>query len=871
VSLLLEREPLLDGLGAYLDEALGGRGRLVFLGGEAGAGKTSLVNEFAAGVGARARVLRGACDGGSMPRPLGPFADVAAELGEAVADQLDTEQPNRGRLFQAVRAALGLWPTVFVLEDAHWADGATLDLLRFLSRRMDDLPLLIVVTFRDDEVSPGHPVTIMLGDLATSAVVARMRVPGLTARAVAELAARSGWDVDPAELYRRTCGNAFFVTEALAARTARVPPSVRDAVHARAARLSPAAHQVLAAASIIGLYTDVRLLLAVCGQPPEALDECVERGLLEDAGDRVGFRHELARLAIDEGLPSATRARLHKAVLDRLLAAGARDDRRLAHHAESAGAADALVRFAPRAAERSARLGAHREAAEHYRMVLRHGHLLPDERRADLLGRLSYECYLTDQVAEALAARTEALELHRAAGDTRQVGVGLRWLSRLSWFLGRNPDAERYAAEAVAVLEALPPGPELAMAYSNLAQLRMLDDDAEGALAWGGRAIELAERIGESDVVIHARNNMGMARMMHGEVAEGAADVRASLDLALAADAEEHAARAYTNLGSGLMTLHRLDEAERWLRTGIGYAADRDLDSWRLYMEAWLAKLLAARGRYPEASRLARSVLRHEHLSPITRIVALAVAGGLASRRGEPDADALLDEAQALAGATGEVQRLVPVAVARAERAWTTGDLARIGPETDRAWRAVLDRGYRWDVGLLAWWRRLGGAPADVAGELPEPFALLLEDRPQEAAKAWASVGCPLWQAFALTRSADPGDLRTALSIIEELDVPETARAVLRDLRERGVTVPRGPRPATRDNPAGLTARELEVLQWLGRGLSNAELAGQLRLSEKTVGHHVSAVLRKLGVPSRARAVAMAAQLGIPMPEAPPT
>jgi DNA-binding CsgD family transcriptional regulator/tetratricopeptide (TPR) repeat protein len=865
VSSLLERAPLIAGLDAYLDETLGGRGRLVFLGGEAGAGKTSLMAAFVERVGVR--VLRGACDGATTPRPLGPLADVAGALG--VDKQLEQERPSRGPLFGAVRAALATTPTVFVVEDAHWADDATLDLLRFLGRRMDDIPLLVVVTYRDDEVGPGHPLTVLLGDLATAAVVARMRVPLLTAEAVAALARESAAGLDPAELYQQTCGNPFYVTEVLACGADKLPQSVVDAVHARAARLSPAARDVLAAASVIGLRAEVGLLLAVCGRSAEAIDECVQRGLLVDDGGHVSFRHELARLAIDDGLSAGTRVRLHRAVYDHLQTTSD-DHRRLAHHADQGGYDEAVVRHAPLAAESAACLGSHRAAAEHYRTALRHAHLVSDAERADLLGRLSYECYLTDQTDDALTAREEALTLHRAAGDALRVGTALRWLSRLSWFDGRNADAERYGAEAIAALAALPPGPELAMAYSNLAQLRMVQEDSTTALMWGNRAIELATSIGDEDTLVHALNNVGTAHMIDGAVDVGAAHLRQSLDLALAAEREEHAARTYTNLAWELGEQRRLVEAEKWLRTGIRYCEERDLDSWRLYMQARLAWLLAERGLYADADRLLGVVLPYPWLAPINRIPALSVAAVLAVRRGEP-ADELLGEAWRLAERTGERQRLLQVTLARVEQAWTAGDATRIGPLTDPLWTDMRDSNEDWCIGELAYWRSVGGAPAEPAHELPEPFALLLAGDAASAARSWAALGCPLWQARALSRSDDPADARAALGIIEDLGAAATARAMARDLRLRGMAVPRGPRPDTRGNPAGLTARELEVLQLLGHGLSNAELARRLTLSEKTVGHHVSAVLRKLGVPSRSRAVAEAAKLGIPMPAVPPT
>jgi DNA-binding CsgD family transcriptional regulator/tetratricopeptide (TPR) repeat protein len=860
---LLEREPLLASLSSYLDEAMAGTGRAVFLGGEAGAGKTALVNHFGDSVGERLRVLRGACDGTSTPRPLGPLVDIATVLGASVEEQLGSDQPLRGTLFPAVRAALTSQPTLFLVEDAHWADEATLDMIRFLARRLADTRVLYVITFRDDEVPADHPLTIVMGDLASTAGLARMQVPLLTPAAVAELTAAAGKYTDAAELYRRTGGNPFFVTEAVSTDSDGIPPSVRDAVLARAARLPPPSRAVLAAAAVIGLHCDVPLLLTVSGQSAGALDECIHNGVLLSAGVEVSFRHELARQVIEESLPAATRVRLHSLVLDSLTQTGVVDHRRLAYHAEESARSAAVAAHAPLAARRAARLGAHREAATHYRAALRHGARLPDSVRADLLEALSYECYLTDQLSEALDARTMALDLRRDDGDPRLIGADLRWLSRLSWFNGNNRDADRYGKEAVAFLEPLGVGPELAMAYSNMAQLRMLVDDTDGAVSWGGRAMELANRIGDQDVMIHALINVGTARLRGDDLSEGVALLHNSLNRALAVEAEEHAARAFNNLGVGYLEQWLLRAAERNLREGIAYCADRDLDPWRLSMEAELARALVHRGRYVEGQTVARRVLRHPRLSHTARVPALTVVGLVSVRRGESPAAALLAEARAAGEPTGELQDLVPVAAALAELAWTAGRPETIVEETKRAWAAALETGDPWALGELGWWRHVGGAQPPASTAMSEPFALMIGGETTAAAAQWATIGAPHWQALALAWSHEVPGTKQALAILDSLGAAATARAVMRHLRLRGLPVPRGPRPATRDNPAGLTAREFEVLRLLADGLSNAELARQLTLSEKTVVHHVSAVLRKLDAPSRSKAVAIAAKLGM--------
>jgi DNA-binding CsgD family transcriptional regulator len=691
-----------------------------------------------------------------------------------------------------------------------------------------------------------------------------MQLPGLTVAGVRQLLDRAGSALDADEVYRRTGGNPFYVTEVLAAGAMQVPATVRDAVLARVSRLSRAGRDVAAAAAVLGWRAETDLLVEVSGQPLAAVDECLDRGVLIAAGDFMGFRHELARLAVELSLPQAVRAGAHARALAQLAARGTGDHRRLAYHAAGCGDGEAVLCYAPLAAERAVRLGAHREAADQLQLALRH-HTRPDRRRASLLEQLSYECYLTDQPERARVFRLEALEIYERENDALGVGRSQRWLSRLSWFLGQNADSERYAAAAVAALESLPPSRELAMAYSNLAQLRMLVGDAAQAVRWGTEAIELARALGDRDTETHALNNVGTAQTVAGDVAEGWARLAQSLDNALADDAHEHAARAYTNLGSSGVQNRLFRAADRHLRAGIAYCADRDLDAWRLYMSAWLASSLAEQGKYAAAEQRLADVMRYPNTPPPTRVTALAVAGALAARRGD-DSAAVLDEALPLAIQTGESQRLVPVAAARAEAAWIAGRLSDIVAEVERAWPAVTAHPQPWDVGELGWWLHVAGEDRPFPVAPAQPFALMLAGEPRAAAEEWLTLGCPLWSAYALARSPQTREAQESLDTLDRLGVPGVRRAVLRDRRARGLAVPRGTRAASRANPAGLTAREAEVLNLLADGLSYAEVAERLILSEKTVGHHVSAVLRKLGEPTRSRAVAAAVRRGIVTP-----
>jgi DNA-binding CsgD family transcriptional regulator/tetratricopeptide (TPR) repeat protein len=869
---LLERESALEILGGWFAEARAGRGRLVLVGGEAGVGKTALVEEFALGQRRSARVLWGACDPLTTPRPLGPLADVAPAAGGRL-DQLLRDEAPREVLFGALLEGLRdtRMATVLVVEDVHWADAATLDLLRFLARRIGAAPTLVVVTYRDDEVGPLHPVQLLAGDLASAAPVRRLRLAPLSREAVAVLAGPHR--LDPGALYETTGGNPFFVTEVLAAGHEAIPPTVVDAVLARAARLSPPARQVLDAAAVVAPPVETWLLVEAAGVPPAQVDECVAAGMLQGQAGGVGFRHELARMAVERTLGPGRRADLHGRALAALLTqpGGAPDPARLAHHADGAGDGLAVLRYAPVAARQAAALGAHREAAAQYARALRFAEGLDPAALAELLERHSYACYLTDQLADATISRERALDCWRALGDRRKEGDTLRWLSRLAWYQGRNAEAERAGREAVELLEGLGPGAELAMAYSNLSQLAMLAGSNEEALAWGGRAIELAERLGETEILVHALNNVGTVDWCQGRLV-GRRTLERSLALALADGMEEHAARAYTNLAYSALNLRDHPLASRYLDEGIRYCTEHDLDTWRLYMLASQARSDFEQGRWAAATRTVEAVLRDPRTAPVSRIDALVVLGRVRARRGDPGVWPPLDEALALATRTGELQRLGPVAAARAEAAWLDGTPAAarsvVEDALDLAERAP-GQTWPWPTGELAFWLwRLGGPDRLPSSGLPDPaaelFRLQMAGDWGAAADRWRALGWPYEAAVALGDSDQEPQLRAALTELDRLSARPMAAAVTRKLRELGVrSVARGHRPATRANPANLTARELEVLALLVEGRSNRQIAEQLFISTKTASVHVTNLLAKLGVHSRLEAAATARRLGL--------
>jgi predicted ATPase/DNA-binding CsgD family transcriptional regulator len=869
---LLERETDLARLEEHFRQAAAGHGRLVLVGGEAGIGKTALVDAFCRGIAEEVTVLRAWCDALSTPAPLGPVRDLAPQLGLTIDDH-PLDHDAHERLFRETLAAFAArpGPAVVIAEDAHWADGATLDLLRFLSRRIGGLRTLVVVTYRDDEIGPNHPLRLLLGDLTTAPAVQRMTLLPLSEEAVQRLTAGTGRDI--AGLHRLTGGNPFFLTEVLATAGERVPASVGDAVLARTARLSLEARAVLDVAAVIGSTVDVALLQRVAGPVLDEADECIARGMLRSTADGLAFRHALAREAIFGAIAPTRRRLLHARVLEALREESEADPdlALLAHHAEEAGDRQAVLEFSIPAAEQATALHAHREAVGQYERALRFGDALPTADRARLHEGRALACYMTDQGEEAIVARREALALWHEVGDPFKQGENLRWLARLCWLQGRAPEAEAAAIAALELLEPLPAGPELARVYNTRAQIRMLDNDLDETLRWAKRAVALAEDIAETETLAHALTTIGSVQDLF-ELGHGEEELTRGLRLALDFGFHEVAGRALTNLAWSTMWAMRLDDAERRFATALAFTIEHDQDYRRGYLLAGQATLQLLQGTWAEAEAACHLLLRQPILGSITRTVVLTTWGQLCARRGLAEAAPVLNEALALAERSRQLMRLGPVRAARAEAALLAGNAAQALAEVQGVREIVFTRGSRWLRGEFAWLLWQAGerdVPSNL-DDLAEPFARQIAGDWSGAAAAWRELGCPYEEAGALAASDDPAMVRHAVETYERLGAQPALQQAVSRLRVLGVRdlppVRRGPRPATSANPAGLTPREVEVLALVAQGLRNAEIAERLYMTPKTVSHHITAILAKLGVSSRTEAAHAATKLGITSP-----
>lgn len=859
---LLERKAYLDTLNGLHQHAARGLGRMLLLGGEAGVGKTSLVQQFARQSRPPERVLIGACEPLSAPRPHGLLSDMD-ELMQGQIGKLLDRSASPVEIARTVLMALSHGPaTIMIIEDAHWIDEAAVDGIRYLGRRVGSAPLLVIITFRDDEIGMGHPLRRLLGDLATAPDVSRMHLPPLSLTGVTRMSEGTG--IDPGELFRLTNGNPFFISEVIASGRDDLPATVRDAVLARADRLSFDARQLLDAVAVIGSPAESWLVAQVSQAKPESTEQCIAQGLLLAQGNQLAFRHELARVAVLGEVSPPRQIELHGKALAVLRQTGSRDFARLAHHAAAAFDRNAVLEYGPVAAERAAALKSHREAATQYERVLQFAQALPPTRQAELLMAWSFELSLMDRNDLATEKCLEALGIWRAEGNRLREGDALRWLARTYWSIGRNADAKAMVAEALAILEALPPSPELARAYSARSHLHVLAWETELAIAWGEKAVRLAEELGEMESLIHALNNVGSALYQSGNLDRGDELLRRSLSLALQANREDDAGRTYGHLVSRYGQMYRFTEIGTLLAEGIEYCAEYDLDYRLHYLLAWRGMSQHYLGRWGLAIEQENEVLRRPGLAPVTQIVALTTLGQTRARQGDPAAADLLDDALERALRTGELQRICPVRAARAERAWLSGDRDQVRCEAMSVYDQVQRAGHRWCVGVFAFWLWRAGALDCLPDDAFEPFAFQIEGKWREAAAAWRTLGCPYETAWALAESGRESELRYAHAEFMRLGAVPAASMVTQRLRALGVErLPRGPRPTTQANPFRLTRREMDVLALLVQGHRTQDIAETLFLSPRTVGHHITAILTKLEVHSRDEAAQKARQLGI--------
>ena len=854
---LLEREAAIDTLRRRLRGAAA-HGHVALVAGEAGIGKTSVLRALADGWAAQGPLWWGACDALQTPLPLAPLLDIAREARPRFAARLDGPRPA---LFEAVLDDLRLAaaPVLVVIEDAHWADDATLDLLKFLGRRIERTHALLAVSFRDDEVTAAHPLRRVLGELPTAALT-RIELPRLSPQAV-EMLAR-GAQRPAAGVYEVTHGNPFFVTEVLRDAGSTVPRTVQDVVLARAARLPPPAQELLRLAAVVPGRIERWLVDELLAPALADVEACLAGGLLVADGSHLAFRHELGRVAVESSLSPPAAQALHARVLAALAAEG-RDTApaRLVHHAARAGDTAAVTRHAPMAAEQAHGRGSFREAEALWRIARRLGRPVDDEERRRWLQAHLRSAWVVGRDDELFVIVAELERLARARGDLAEAALMLAQRSQL--LIGRLRHREARAAmdEALALVEPLPASAVKARVWLLEAWLLMLDRDWADSMRRAERAMALAQSLGDEQLIGRVRNTRSVA-MLFVDYPAACAEQLALLDEYRKRGELDRVASVLGTLGSGSGELMHLAAAEGWLRELLALCRAHELDASWDYGAAWLALVRVWRGGWEEAGRLATEVLATPAVPDMSRLMALLALARLRLRRGDPGVGAALDEALALAEPSGTLQRVAPTRAVRAEAALARGDGAAAAAEVAAALPLAAAKGHPWFIGELAYWGwRAGSIDAPPSG-CAEPYALEMAGRWREAAEAWLKLDCPYERARALA-AGDAEAQQQALAIFDRLGAAPAAEALRRRLREAGVRgVARGARESTRAHPCGLTAAEMKVLRLMAEGLRNAEIAARVHRSVRTVDHHVAAVLAKLGTASRQEAVRRAEREG---------
>jgi DNA-binding CsgD family transcriptional regulator len=950
---LIGRAAEVAALGAALADARRGRGRLVLVEGDAGIGKTRLVEEFTT----RADGVRVLTGGGIPLASDAPYAPVLgilqalARLHPAAAGGLllrdaprppDPFGPTRllAAVAEAVRAVAAETPLVLVVEDLHWADASTRGLVSFLARVIRADPVLLLVTVRAEELDPARPIGVLIGELARMPHTERLALARLDRAGVAALVAAITGVAPSArltgQLVQRAAGNPFFTEELLAAGpdALTLPASVREVLAARVARLPAAGQRVLDAASVLGREVPHRLLDAVADAADldDGLAATVSHRLIEPSGDGYRFRHPLIQETVYGRLLPAARQALHTraaaalAELRPLAGAAGRAGHaaQVAFHWQQAGQARAALAAAVHAGDLAGAAHAPAEALAQYTLAIDEWQNVPDPQAAAGVDEIS----LLERAAEAASAagdNTRAQDLVRrvlartdqAAGPVR-TALRLERLGRFSWLAGDLATSRQAYEDALRVI---PDQPSAARArvLAATAQSLMLRSQFLSSRGYAEQAVAVAQAVGMRAEEAHARNTLGTDLAALGGHAEGIEMIRAGLQIAQQIGDTTEAARCHVNLASTLTEARRAEEA---LRAGEeGVAKTMALGLARTAGAAILGSVLEALyllGRWDEIPARASAALESEP-EPWSMIAVRMPRCRIALARGDLAAAAAdLAAMTAVPGATSDAYYGADLAALDAALAVSAGDPARAGARADDALKIITgtdDVGRHLGIAALAirieadaldaarlTGRRAGAtaardhaerirAAADGAvarivatGGCRSPAFTLFEMlTAAQLSRIPGPADAGLWHQIATHELAGPylagyARLQQAASLLARRRRRE-ATAALREaeaaaghlaaapMRAEVATLARlgridlaapVPEPPPEPDPAGLTPREREVIRLLSDGLSNAEIARTLYISEKTASVHVSNILRKLGVTSRLQAATAA-------------
>jgi len=942
---LVGRTGQLEALRSAAEAAAHGSARVVLVSGDAGIGKTRLITEatsqaradgFVAALGGcvqlgevsvayaplveALRDLRTQLGEPALNELLGPgLVDIGALLGTGGGAAARTSGPLFEHLLGLLTRLGERQPVMLVFEDLHWADASTRDLVAFLGRNLRDASVVLLLTYRADELHRRHPLRPLIADLERDPQVERVALAGLErdelVRLLGEISDDLLSDSIVDELLTRSDGNPFYVEELMAAGGIGrgLPATLADVILDRVGRLSEPTQAVLHDAAVLGYEIDDVLLAQVTGQSvasvTAALREAVFDQLLVIDGDACRFRHALVREALYDDLLPGERERLHVATAAALEASDRFDEHArwalLAHHWDAAGLSVKAFAASLQAGREAERVHAFADAAAQYERALRLYDRLPDPGipQTDLL-------MLAANAINASSARSRAVTLAEAAlreldddAPPEQRALILERIGRFNWSL-HGPAAVAAYEQAVAVLVGRPASREHAYALSGLGQSLMLRNRYQESEQTLNQAITMAGAVGANDVHAHALCSLGATLAGMGRVEEGVDVMHRALELSLQFGTDEDTSRVYTNLTHVLYFGARYDDAARVGAEGIAYSvrtgyqsgygqsilgnwilamicagrwddaeavrADPRILSGDAYQELRWLPLLLGRGRLDEASRLVERTLADtlDTNDVQFRGQALLRAAELAGINLRwDDARSLIADALVLARSSDDQYYRAQI--------YGLGGWIEAERRDAEAADALAAEAASWGTGVATQLPEVRAWLATVPAERSRAHGIDTADEWAAVAAVWDEVGQPYRAAIARYRQADAllrsrsrdeaGTVaREVLRVAASLGADPLATQV-RQLAQRARLDLAGPVATPRDPVAALnlTPREVDVLTLLAQGRTNRQIGESLFISEKTASVHVTNLLRKLGVPNRIEAAAIAQRVGL--------
>ncbi len=854
---LIERESFLHLLQTQFSKVAGGEGHCVFVSGEAGIGKTSLVKTFCRLQGDDCIVYQGACDALFTPRPLAPLYDIIWQVNKELWPATQTIE-QRTALFATFFRELKSQNkrNIILFEDIHWADEATLDFIKFFARRITQLPCLFVLTYRDDETPFYSSLRNLYGQLPPDSFT-RLQLTPFSKEAVTAMAGKKGYNAE--DVYLISGGNPFYVNEILASYSPGVPENIKDSILAVYDRLEEGTKHAWQICSVIPEGLEINRFAKIKSSWDEEMDHCFALKIIIIKNDRVVFKHELYRRTIEGSLSPFKRIALNKMMLDLFLTSfeDEGDIERIVHYAKNANENGLVIKYASVAAKQAASVGAHTEAAKLYLTAIDYYQGVDEDLLLQLYEGYAFESYLTNKVKDAIIYTAKSLKFLEKRGDSEKLAKCLCFLAWLCWIDDDLKKAEEFTRQAIEVLKDKPVSHSKAAAYSLLSQLKMMSDLSEECIFWGEKAIAMAKDLLDKGLLSYALGNVGAVKIrVPAWQQEGLSLLQQSLEIGLENSYHEYTGMAYINLAYNSVIIKDYPSAKSALDTGIHFCEENNLYLSGNYLLIVKARFYLETGNWTAAYNIAAPLAGDDKQLKIITIYALSILASIEMRRGDPAAIiSRLTKATSYAFETTEPQRIITVLSAFLEYEWIMGEHLIDDELLKNAIQIIQNRGNIYGNSEFLFWMQRARGQSLLLKEVFQGYDISSPAKAKKAASLWKNAGCPYNEALALSAGTED-DKREAIGILQGLGADAVVQTIKAEMRSAGMkSIPRGMRKSTLSNAALLTGRELDVLQLLKEGLQNKEIAGKLFIAPKTVDHHISSILFKLDVTSRAKAV----------------